>query len=55
MKAVRIAAPLQIGVAEIEKPEIKADEILVKIKDSRCKLCVSYVVLKLNILNDFKL
>ena len=32
MKAVRIAAPLQIGVAEIEKPEIKADEILVKIK-----------------------
>lgn len=32
MKAVRIAAPFQIGVAEIEKPEIKADEILVKIK-----------------------
>ena len=32
MKAVRIAAPQEIGVAEIEKPVIKADEVLLKIK-----------------------
>ena len=32
MKAVRISAPMEIGVAEIEKPVIKADEVLVKIK-----------------------
>lgn len=32
MKAVRISAPLEMGVVEIEKPVIKADEVLVKIK-----------------------
>jgi len=32
MKAVRIIAPNEMGVAEIEKPAIKADEVLVKIK-----------------------
>ncbi len=32
MKAVRIAKPMEIGVAEIEKPTIKAGEVLVKIK-----------------------
>lgn len=32
MKAVRIVAPNEMGVAEIEKPMIKADEVLVKIK-----------------------
>ena len=32
MKAVRISAPTEMGVAEIEKPVIKADEVLVKIK-----------------------
>lgn len=32
MKAVRIAAQSEIGVAEIEKPVIKADEVLLKIK-----------------------
>lgn len=32
MKAVRIVAPQEMGVAEIEKPAIKADEVLVKIK-----------------------
>lgn len=32
MKAVRIVAPNEMGVAEIEKPVIKADEVLVKIK-----------------------
>ncbi len=32
MKAVRIAKPMEIGVAEIEKPAIKAGEVLVKIK-----------------------
>lgn len=32
MKAVRITAPFEMGVAEIEKPELKADEVLVKIK-----------------------
>lgn len=32
MKAVRIVAPHEMGVAEIEKPAIKADEVLVKIK-----------------------
>ena len=32
MKAVRIVAPNEMGVAEIEKPAIKADEVLVKIK-----------------------
>lgn len=30
MKAVRIAKPMEIGVAEIEKPAIKAGEVLVK-------------------------
>lgn len=32
MKAVKIVAPQQIGVAEIEKPTLKAGEVLVKIK-----------------------
>ncbi len=32
MKAVMIEAPFKMGVTEIEKPEIKADEVLVKIK-----------------------
>lgn len=32
MKAVRITAPFEMGVAEIEKPGLKADEVLVKIK-----------------------
>ena len=32
MKAVRITAPMEIGVAEIEKPELKAGEVLVRIK-----------------------
>lgn len=32
MKAVCISAPLEMGVVEIEKPVIKADEVLVKIK-----------------------
>ena len=32
MKAVRIAKPLEMGVAEIEKPVLKAGEVLVKIK-----------------------
>lgn len=32
MKAVRIAAPLEIGVAEIERPALGAGEVLVKIR-----------------------
>lgn len=32
MKAVKIVAPHEIGVAEIEKPVLKDDEVLVKIK-----------------------
>ena len=32
MKAVRIAAPLEVGVAEIERPALGADEVLVKIR-----------------------
>lgn len=32
MKAVRIVSPLTMEVAEVEKPAIKADEVLVKIK-----------------------
>lgn len=32
MKAVRISAPSEMGVVEIERPAIKADEVLVKIK-----------------------
>lgn len=32
MKAVKIVAPLQISVAEIEKPTLKVGEVLVKIK-----------------------
>ena len=32
MKAVQIAAPQKMAVVEIEKPELKAGEILVKIE-----------------------
>ena len=32
MKAVRIAAPMEMGVAEIEKPVLGAGEVLVKIR-----------------------
>ena len=32
MKAVRIAAPMEMGVAEIEKPVLRAGEVLVKIR-----------------------
>ena len=34
MKAVQIAAPQKMAVVEIEKPELKAGEILVKIEFS---------------------
>ena len=32
MKAVKISSPLEMGVVDIEKPVIKADEVLLKIK-----------------------
>lgn len=35
MKAVQIAAPQKMAVVEIEKPELKAGEILVKITSVR--------------------